>query len=620
MCGISGIIDFKNQLSENKLNIILDKFNSALHHRGPDDRGKWIENNIGLSHTRLSIIDLSKNGHQPMISKNNKIILSYNGEIYNFKELYFELSDKNLKSNSDTEVLLEYYSQFGIDRLIEKANGMYAFSIYDKNKNQLILSRDKIGKKPLYYYFDNEFFIWGSEMKIFKNSPILNKLRLNLNALDNFFKVGYIPNPLSIFEQINKVKPGETIILDLKSLKKFTKRNFFIKKENQLINNSIEDTIKDAVKIRTVSDVPYGVFLSSGTDSTLVASILKDLKTKVSSFSIGIKDNKLIDESTDSKKIAKSLGLEHNELILSESSLVDYFPKLADVYGEPFADTSQIPTLILSEFSKKKITVALSGDGGDELFCGYNRYLYTLRYENILSTIFKLNNSINIVKYLEMMLKFSGLNLQNKIFSKLYTLRNTTSFENLYSKLVMLDNKRMDIFNDNDSTYVNYFLKKENTFNGDILFEMQNKDIQNYLPDDILTKVDRASMQNSLEVRCPLLDHRLNNAIFLKKNYKIEKEQTKIILRNILKKYIDLNLISKNKKGFAIPIKTWLNSSLKNSTNNYINSSLLKNDEFLNQNKIIKIWDEHKKGLHDHTNIIWATLIYLQWKQYWKNL
>ena len=236
-----------------------------------------------------------------MISKNNKIILSYNGEIYNFKELYFELSDKNLKSNSDTEVLLEYYSQFGIDRLIEKANGMYAFSIYDKNKNQLILSRDKIGKKPLYYYFDNEFFIWGSEIKIFKNSPILNKLKLNLNALDNFFKVGYIPNPLSIFEQINKVKPGETIILDLKSLKKFTKRNFFIKKENQLINNSIEDTIKDAVKIRTVSDVPYGVFLSSGTDSTLVASILKDLKTKVSSFSIGIKDNKLIDESTIQK-------------------------------------------------------------------------------------------------------------------------------------------------------------------------------------------------------------------------------------------------------------------------------------------------------------------------------
>ena len=379
---------------------------------------------------------------------------------------------------------------------------MYAFSIYDKEKSTH-LSREK--EKPLYYYFDNEFFIWGSEMKIFKNSPILNKLRLNLNALDNFFKVGYIPNPLSIFEQINKVKPGETIILDLKSLKKFTKRNFFIKKENQLINNSIEDTIKDAVKISTVSDVPYGVFLSSGTDSTLVASILKDLKTKVSSFSIGIKDNKLIDESTDSKKIAKSLGLEHNELILSESSLVDYFPKLADVYGEPFADTSQIPTLILSEFSKKKITVALSGDGGDELFCGYNRYLYTLRYEKILSTIFKLNNSINIVKYLEMMLKFSGLNLQNKIFSKLYTLRNTTSFENLYSKLVMLDNKRMDIFNDNDSTYVNYFLKKENTFNGDILFEMQNKDIQNYLPDDILTKVDRASMQNSLEVRCPLL-------------------------------------------------------------------------------------------------------------------
>ncbi len=620
MCGISGIVDFKNQLGERRLRDILETFNKTLNHRGPDDNGKWIENNIGLSHTRLSILDLSKNGHQPMISKNKQTILSYNGEIYNFKELYFELSDKNLKSNSDTEVLLEYYNQFGIDKLIEKANGMYAFSIYDKKKNQIILSRDKVGKKPLYYYFDSEFLIWGSEIKIFKNSPISKKLKLNFNALDNFFKVGYIPNPLSIFEQIIKIKPGETLVIDLKLIKKSSKRNFFIKKENQLIDNSIENTIQDAVKIRTVSDVPYGVFLSSGIDSTLVAAILKNQKNNVSSFSIGIKDNKLVDESSDSKKIAKSLGLDHNELIINENNLIDYFPKLAKVYGEPFADTSQIPTLILSEFSKKKITVALSGDGGDEIFCGYNRYLYSLRYEKILRTVFKLNRSINIIKYLKNIFKIPGFKLGNKLFLKLNTLNNTTSFNDLYSKLVMMDNKETDIFNENSQSYNPYYLKKENSFEGDTLFDMQNKDIQNYLPDDILTKVDRASMENSLEVRCPLLDHRLSGTIFLEKNSKIKKNQTKIVLRNILKKHIDLNLISKEKKGFAIPIKKWLNSSLIGLTNDYFNSSILKDDEFLNQGKIMKIWDEQQKGLNDNTNLIWATLIYLQWKEYWKNL
>ena len=620
MCGISGIVDFKNQLGEKKLGNILENFNKTLNHRGPDDSGKWIENNIGFSHTRLSILDLSQNGHQPMISKNKQTIITYNGEIYNFKELYFELSDKNLKSNSDTEVLLEYYNEFGIDKLIEKVNGMYAFSIYDKKKNQIIISRDKVGKKPLYYYFDSEFLIWGSEIKIFKNSPISKKLKLNFNALDNFFKVGYIPNPLSIFKEIIKIQPGETLVIDLKLIKKTSKRNFFIKKENQLIENSIEKTIEDAVKIRTISDVPYGVFLSSGIDSTLVAAILKKQKNNVSSFSIGIKDNKLVDESSDSKKIAKSLGLNHNELIINENDLIDYFPKLAKVYGEPFADTSQIPTLILSEFSKKKITVALSGDGGDEIFCGYNRYLYALKYEKILRAIFKLNNSINIIKYLKNLFKIPGFKLGNKLFLKLNTLNNTTSFNDLYSKLVMMDNKETDIFNKNSQTYYPYYLKEENSFDGDTLFNMQNKDIQNYLPDDILTKVDRASMENSLEVRCPLLDYRLSGTIFLEKNSKIKKNQTKIKLRNILKKHIDLNLISKEKKGFAIPIKKWLNSSLIGLTNDYFNSSILKDDEFLNQRKIIKIWEEQKKGLNDNTNLIWATLIYLQWKEYWKNL
>ena len=617
MCGISGIVDFNKKLGKEKIFNILKNFNIILHHRGPNDSDIWMEDNIGMAHTRLSILDLSQNGRQPMVSKNKNIILSYNGEIYNFEDLKLELTDKNLKSKSDSEVLLEYYSEHGIDKLIEKANGMYAFSIYDKRKNQLILARDKIGKKPLYYFFDNEFCIWGSEINIFKNSPVYNKLKINSNAIDNFFKVGYIPNPISIFEQIQKLKPGEIIIIDVKTQNKISKRNFFIKKENQLVNNSVEETIRDSVKIRTISDVPYGVFLSSGIDSALVASILKDLKKNVDSFSIGISNNQTIDESADSKKIAKLLGLNHNELRIDEDSLINYFPKLAEVYGEPFADTSQIPTLILSEFSKKKISVALSGDGGDELFCGYNRYLYTLRYKKILQTIFKINKNVNFIKYILKFLNLLNIETQYKLFSKLNTLENTTSFEDLYSKLVKLDNKEMDIFNFKNSDYKNFFLKSDDTFAGDELFEMQNKDIQNYLPDDILTKVDRASMKNSLEVRCPLLDHRLSSVIFFSKNLKIKNNQTKIILRNILKKYLDINFISKEKKGFAIPINKWLRSGLSNIVDDYFNSALLKHDEFLSQKKINLLWEKYKKGSSQSTNTIWSALIYLQWKKHW---
>jgi asparagine synthase (glutamine-hydrolysing) len=617
MCGISGIVDFNKKLGKEKIFNILKNFNIILHHRGPNDSDVWMEDNIGMAHTRLSILDLSQNGRQPMVSKNKNIILSYNGEIYNFEDLKLELTDKNLKSKSDSEVLLEYYSEHGIDKLIEKANGMYAFSIYDKRKNQLILARDKIGKKPLYYFFDSEFCIWGSEINIFKNSPVYNKLKINSNAIDNFFKVGYIPNPISIFEQIQKLKPGEIIIIDIKSQNKISKRNFFIKKENQLVNNSVEETIRDSIKIRTISDVPYGVFLSSGTDSALVASILKDLKKNVDSFSIGINNNQTIDESADSKKIAKLLGLNHNELRIDEDSLINYFPKLAEVYGEPFADTSQIPTLILSEFSKKKISVALSGDGGDELFCGYNRYLYTLRYKKILQTIFKINKNVNFIKYILKFLNLLNIETQYKLFSKLNTLESTTSFEDLYSKLVKLDNKEMDIFNFKNSNYKNFFLKSDGTFAGDELFEMQNKDIQNYLPDDILTKVDRASMKNSLEVRCPLLDHRLSSVIFFNKNLKIKNNQTKIILRNILKKYLDINFISKEKKGFAIPINKWLRSGLSNIVDDYFNSTLLKHDEFLSQKKINLLWEKYKKGSSQSTNTIWSALIYLQWKKHW---
>ena len=613
MCGISGIVDFNFKLSNEKIKNILFNFNNILKHRGPDNSGFWVDNNIGMAHTRLSIIDLSNNGSQPMISSDGSNIISYNGEIYNFQDLLKSLRDVKLKSSTDTEVILEFYNQYGINSLINKANGMYALSIFDKKKNQLVLARDKIGKKPLYYFYDNDYFIWGSEINIFKNDLLINKLKISKVSLQNYFDVGYVPAPLSIFSEIKKLMPGEVIYLDLKSKKMITKKNSYIQTSSNLLNNSFEDTIIDAVNIRTISDVPYGVFLSSGIDSTLVAAILKSLKSSVQSFSIGLKKNKL-DESKESRQIAKALNLNHNEEIVDEIKLINLFPNISEIYGEPFADSSQIPTMLLSSFSKKKITVALSGDGGDEIFCGYNRYLYTNKYAKLLNILFLFNRIFKKIPYnfLTIFSKFISKNYM--LIDKINSLKNVSSFYDLYIRLVKQYYGDLNIFK-NEDVFDKFYLKNNLENLTDPVTLMQSLDIQNYLPDDILTKVDRASMKSSLEVRCPLLDHRLSKAIF--ENRKIENSKSKIILRKLLGKYIDLNLISKEKKGFAIPINHWLKNGLRNISNDLIYSDILKNDEYVDHNKIKIIWNQHLQNKQDHSKIIWSLLIYLQWKINW---
>lgn len=616
MCGISGIIDFNFKLSKEKLQNIILEFNNTLKHRGPDNAGSWMYNNIGMGHTRLSIIDLSNKGNQPMLSNNGKSIISYNGEIYNFKELSQMLKNIKLKSNTDTEVILEFYTQFGIDSLINKANGMYAFSIYDKKKNCLLLTRDKVGKKPLYYFYDEDYFIWGSELNIFKIDLLKNKLKISNEALQNYFEVGYVPSPLSIFTQVKKLLPGEVISLDINSKRIFTKKNSFIKNNSNLVNNSYEDTIIDSVNIRTMSDVPYGVFLSSGVDSTLVAAILKSLKPSVQSFSIGLKNNKL-DESKDSRKIAKALNLNHHEEIIDETNLMGLFDQISKTYGEPFADSSQIPTMLLSSFSKKKITVALSGDGGDEIFCGYNRYLYTYRFQKIINLLFIFNKTLGRLPYniTKKIAKFFFRNL--KILDKINSLDDIKNFYDLYKRLVKQYSNDLVIFKESKDFH-SLYTKNDHKDLKDPLVLMQSLDIQNYLPDDILTKVDRASMRSSLEVRCPLLDKRLSTAIFLSEEEKINNKKGKIILRDILKKYIDPELISLEKKGFAIPINDWLLNGLKKIANDLILSDTLEDDEYIDYKKIRIIWDDHLKKKKDYSQLIWSLLIYLQWKVNWK--
>jgi len=621
MCGINGIVDFKNNLNKIDIRNIINNFNKSISHRGPDGHGCEVIDNIGLGHTRLSIIDLSKNGKQPMYDKNNNVLISYNGEVYNFLDLKNQyLTNDIFFSNSDTEVILKLYSSLGIEKLIKEINGMYAFCILDRNKKKIFLSRDKIGKKPLYYYFDDEYVIWSSELKSFKFSPIKNRLSINDEAIRNYFDVGYIPAPLSIFKNVYKLLPGETIEIDLN---RKTKKNFFFEIKNESYNcnleniNNLEKTLEDAVKIRTISDVPYGVFLSSGIDSSLVASILAKIKnTKISSFSIGLKNNYL-DESRLSKKIAQNLGLDHNELIINETDLINTIPRMIDTYSEPFADSSQIPTYILSEFSRKKITVALSGDGGDEIFGGYNRYLYFQKYNYLLRFIFILNKinilSSPILKTVTEKIK-KKFPLKESVY-KFDSLSQMKNIQDYYKKMVIQSNAVNKIYK-NNVDYNIFYLK--GPIDNDYLKMMQIKDINNYLPDDILTKVDRASMAHGLEVRCPLLDKRLHKFVGIDNNLKISNNNGKFLLRKILSKYLDINLISKKKMGFAIPLHRWLSCELYELGSDLFNSSLLKYDNILDQSEILNLWELNKKGNTHFSFLLWSIIIYLQWKDSWQ--
>lgn len=621
MCGINGLVDLKNQFNEKQIEDIIFNFNKSISHRGPDGDGFYVSKNVGVGHTRLSIIDLSKNGNQPMICEESGNIISYNGEIYNFLNLKNKyLKDQVFFSNTDTEVLLRLYSKLGIEKTIHEINGMYAFSLIDKKKNKIYLSRDKAGEKPLYYYFMNDFIIWSSELRTFKYSPIKHKLKISENSLRNYFDVGYIPSPVSIFENIFKLLPGETLEIDLTNNKKnsfFFEKDNFIDEDKFFIPNIFESLIEDAVKIRTISDVPYGVFLSSGVDSSLVASILTKVKnSQINSFSIGL-ENSLLDESVASKKIAKSLGLNHNELIINEKNILNIIPQVISAYDEPFADSSQIPTYILSKFCKNKITVALSGDGGDEIFGGYNRYIYYEKYRSLFKYLFKFNkinilNNVFFNSFFNLLSKFSLFKENSYKFRSLNNIKNIKDF---YVKMIT-QNDEVDSIYKKREFYEIHYLKGGDCI--DSLKFMQLKDIKNYLPDDILTKVDRASMAHGLEVRSPFLDKRILEFYKINNKYKISNKNNKIVLKNILVKYLDINLISKKKMGFAVPIGKWLRNELYDYCNDIFNSNTLQNDEILNQNSVISMLKKNREGKSNFNFLIWSILIYLNWKKSWQ--
>ncbi len=596
MCGIAGFLCSQNNSFLKNLEN-LHNIKDILYHRGPDDHGIWYNNNemVAFGHTRLSIQDLSPAGHQPMKSLSNRYLMVYNGEIYNHLDLRNKLNSLSpnilWKGKSDTETLLNSFDFWGIEKTLEKCSGMFSIAVWDLLNKELILIRDRFGEKPLYFGIVENNFIFGSELKVFKKITKFEN-EISRDSLNLFLRFAYVPGPKSIYKNIFKLSPGAILKIDKANLNKiinfsgnnyekfkinkwWNAKNVFNSKSSDLYVNeqiAINDTEKlltNSIKSQLISDVPVGAFLSGGIDSSIVSTLMqKNLSTKIETFTIGF-DNRDYDESIYAKKIANHLGTDHNELILNQKETLNIIPSLANVYDEPFADSSQIPTILISKFAKQKITVALTGDGGDELFGGYNRYIFSKNFWQLMSNFpFLLRrgfaHSLDIFP-VELLNKFSFIfnvfakskvsffgdkvskfshkmkfvkNIDDLFLSLLSTYQNPTSLV-----LNSIDESKKIFKEKNELNYTNY-----ESF-------MMFIDSQSYLPDDILCKVDRAAMSVSLETRVPFLDQNVvEHSWRIPTKMKIKNNEGKWILKQILSKYVPRDLTERPKMGFGIPL------------------------------------------------------------------
>lgn len=637
MCGLAGFFLSNKSIDRNRLIQNLNEMTSALIHRGPDAENIWINNqtSLGLGHARLSIRDLSSLGNQPMFSSCDRYVIVYNGEIYSHSELKEELIKEGVKfkSTTDTEIILESISKFGFKETLLKLNGMFAMAVYDKKEDKLFLTRDRIGIKPLYWGKVENNFFFGSELKSVKKffgfKNILNKVAINY-----FIKWGFITAPLSIYENVYKIIPGEIIEVDKNiNIKKtiYWKLSDKIKNQDLSENNlnyqysllSLENLINDSVKKSLVSDVPIGSFLSGGIDSTIVSYFMqKNSKQKIKTFSLGFEEIEL-DESQDAKKIAQFIGSDHNVLYFSSKDIIKHFDKIPEIYDEPFADSSQMPTSLISEYAKKSASVILSGDGGDELFGGYNRYVEAIKRSSTQSD-FKNKLKNQVIQLMERIPGsiqnkignlFSISNIEDKIknYNKNYSKKKP---EEIYIKLLAQFIELKNILNDEQLKDISDF-DKFNYSIKNVEEKFMYFDTMNYLPEDILTKVDRASMHYSLEVRVPLLDYRIVEfAWTLPIKYKIKGNKQKIILKDILKKNIPTNLIKKDKMGFGIPVDKWLRTILLDKANYYLSSQQLDKYKIFNSDSVTKIWNNHKNNIENNGSKLWNIIIFQQWLEY----
>jgi len=636
MCGISGFVDYQAKNGQAELKIMTD----TLVHRGPDSSGYYFNQasdfSIGLGHRRLQVIDLSPAANQPMQFLDGQYWIVFNGEIYNFAEIKDQLRalGHQFKTQSDTEVILHAYHEWG-SRAIQYFIGMFAFVIYDSLNEKIFCCRDRAGVKPLFYYWKDDLFLFGSELKALMANPFFRK-EIEINAVGSFMQFGYVPAPHCIFKNTFKLKPGHFLLLDLKTKKVETEMywNVYNYYNQEKIKISIQDAVLETEKIlekafnyRMVADVPVGVFLSGGIDSScLVALLQKDRTQKIKTYTIGFEDKKL-DEAQFAKQIAQVLGTEHHEYYCTEKDALDVIPSLSYYYDEPFADSSAIPTILVSKMARESVTVALSADAGDEIFGGYERYDWMVKYYNKLNAI-----PANVRKNAAALLRSVPIdrlpilkndNIFKKKYDKLTAILQDSSPQNIFLGMTVNfnDRERRDLFNGKlDIIFSDHFSQELKTQHFDPLTYAMAKDYQTYMVDDILQKVDRATMSVSLEGREPYLDqHVIEWVASLPADFKIYNGQHKYILRQIVYKYIPEKIINRPKMGFAVPLNNWLAGVLKPVVDLYLDDTFIRKQNIFNSEYISQIKRSYYTVKKEYDYKIWYLLMFQMWYDRWMN-
>jgi asparagine synthase (glutamine-hydrolysing) len=642
MCGIVGALN--TTLTREEWKHMLARMAERLIHRGPDDGGVWVDEKagVGFGHRRLSILDLSPAGHQPMQSECGRYVVTYNGEIYNFQALHDELKAQGQKfrGHSDTEVLLAAVSKWGVTKAVDRFNGMFAFGLWDRDEQTLYLCRDRIGEKPLYFGWVGRSFLFASELKALTAHPDFTK-RIDRNSLALYLRLNYIPAPFTIYQGISKLDPGTTLAINVRGLHDrravpvpyWAPRKLLEECQAEAFSGSpdeaaatLEALLLDAVKLRMVADVPLGAFLSGGIDSSTVVALLQAQSHRpVKTFTLGFHDA-LYDEADHARAVARHLGTEHTELYVTPDEAQAVIPRLPALYDEPFSDSSQIPTFLISQLARRSVTVAVSGDGGDELFGGYNRYCLAQDMWRGMGWL-----SPGVRASMARMLTLFAPQTWDKILlgrwtsttqlqlsgDKLHKLAQVLPLEHpaaLYLNLVShWDNPETVVLGAHEPSTI---LTDRRCWANvdDFRQQMMFLDTLTYLPDDILVKVDRATMGVSLEGRMPLLDHRVVEFVWrLPMSMKIRGRQGKFLLRQVLKKYVPVRLLERPKMGFGVPIHSWLRGPLRGWAEDLLDARRLEKQGFFSSRPIREKWAEHLSGRRNWQYHLWDVLMFQAW-------
>lgn len=638
MCGIAGFIDFKRETGSERLRDEVRRMAEALSHRGPDMGDQWIDAEVGvaLGFRRLAIIDLTPTGHQPMISSDGRFVVIYNGEAYNFADLRVELeaAGHEFRGTSDTEVFLEGCVAWGVEAAVGRLIGMFAFALWDRREAKLWLGRDRVGIKPIYYSRQGSLFMFGSELKALRAKDGW-QATVDRDALAAYLRFNYVPTPHSIYQNVSKLEPGTLLSLrpgEEPSLTRYWDLATAASQPRSLIDEDEaldegEALLRDAVKRRLVSDVPLGALLSGGVDSSTVTALMQvEGGHPVKSFTVGF-EQAGFDEAGQAQAIAEHIGAEHHELYLSEARALELVPRLPEWYDEPFGDSSALPSWLVAQMAREHVTVALSGDGGDEVFLGYNRYhAAAAAWQGVRRIPDPLKRlaakAISAVPttgwdgVADLLPKSIRPRMAGDKAHKLGSILAEDDADGMYRRLVSHWNDPTDLVaNAAEPTSAVW---REAGKIEDFSERMAFLDSKTYLPDDILTKVDRASMAVGLEVRVPLLDHRLIEFAWrLPKPMKLRGTSTKRLLRRILYRHVPKELVDRPKTGFAIPLDNWLRGPLRDWAEALIDEIRLKREGYIEPLPVRHAWSDHLAGRGNAGQAIWGVLMFQSWHERW---